>query len=166
MAKTNTFLTFYQIVECAGAPGDSQSWCELRCDYGGFWDDRIQHVTLGSGHPFWGGQSRQNRRNRPPLCTSTARAFCNDAPRNFLHHTPHGFLRRLCFFHGPRALFSRLPRPFSAGYRNFFGPMRLGAPHYNMVRTPTQVSETVPDVPGAPMRIRTGVAVRTRIRGL
>jgi hypothetical protein len=46
-------------------------WGELReessdkvdCFYGGFGDDRIQHVTIGSGCPFWGGHSRQNRRN-------------------------------------------------------------------------------------------------------
>jgi len=119
-SKRNTFFTFYQIVGSARVLRGSQYCAELRYHYGGFGSNRIQHVTIGSGCPFWGGQSRPNRRNRTPLCTSSASAFCIDVPRNFLHRTPRGFLRRPCFFHQPPALFSWLPRPFSAGYLNFF----------------------------------------------
>jgi len=69
----------------------AHSMCKVEVVYGGFWDDRIQHVTLGSGCPFWGGRSRQNRRNR------TSTPAMTENPQELLRTLQFGRTSRTCF---------------------------------------------------------------------
>ena len=129
----------YQVLGTAGPFKLLLAASTKRSKNSGFGVNRIQHVTLGSGCPFWGGHSRPNRRNSTPLCRSTPPAVPLKTSR-FSH-------RLMALVLSTDSAFSSCPYAFLVDSSRFFSgryffDRRLLELMLNAARQPTPLASS------------------------